>query len=254
MVTRLFLCMLLLASANWTSAETQARSFDLNGVTELVFDGDITVKFTQADNAQAMVTLVKGDWDDVEIKQTKALFKVSGKTGFWNFWGSANAELEIKISVPQLSRLEMVGEVDFHGKSLNVGNLEIEMVGASYAGFSDSLNADNLDLDITGASKFEAHSLNAEAAKIELTGASNVVVSGSGSIAKLALELTGASNFEAASLVGQSVIAEATGASNIELEVSEQLKASLSGASNLRYGGSPKLNVNTSGASNVKAY
>lgn len=254
MVTRLFFLLLLCTASAGLYAESNTRSFTLAGVTELEFNGDITVNFTQSDNAQALVTLVDGDWDDVDIDEDKSRFKVTGKSGFWSFWGVGDAELEVDVSLPNLELIDLVGEVEFYAETLNADDIHIHIVGASFMAFKQSLEAENLVVEMTGATKLEANTLIANTAKVELTGASNLEVLGSGTLTTLALELSGASNFVAKPLVCRSASVSASGASNIELEVVDRLKANLSGASNVRYGGSPTLEVKTSGASTVHTF
>ncbi|WP_020210616.1 GIN domain-containing protein [Gilvimarinus chinensis] len=254
MVTRL-ICLLLLCTASaGLYAEPITRSFTLAEVTELEFNGDITVHFTQSDNAQALVTLVDGDWDDVDIDEDKSRFKVTGKSGFWSFWGVGDAELEVEVSLPNLEWIELIGEVAFYAETLNAGDMRITMVGASFMAFKQSLKVENLVVEMTGATKLEAKTLIANDAKMELTGASNLEASGGGTLTTLTLQLSGASNFVAKPLVCRSASVSASGASNIALEVVDQLKANLSGASNVRYGGSPSLEIKTSGASTVKTF
>lgn len=254
MATRLLLTMVLVLTSTLSFADSNTRSFSLEDVTKLHLDGDITVNFSQADRAHAEITLVDGAWEDVEIDHDDDSFKVSSETGFWNFFGDSDVELSITLSLPEVTRLELVGEIEFYTDSLESEKLEIELVGASFAIFKQTLAAQTLAVEMTGATKLEAGTLTANSAQLDLTGASTFKVLSGGSIPKLDVSLTGASNVYAKPLQTQSVNAEATGASNIELQVSDNLKARLSGASNIYYGGTPKLDIKTSGASSVQTY
>ncbi|MCP8899694.1 GIN domain-containing protein [Gilvimarinus xylanilyticus] len=254
MATRLLLTMVLVLTSILSFADSNTRSFSLEDVTKLHLDGDITVNFSQTDRAHAEITLVDGAWEDVEIDQNGDRFKVSGETGFWNFFGDSDVELDITLSLPEVTRLELVGEVEFYADSLDSEKLDIELVGACFAVFKNTLATQSLAVEMTGATKLEAETLTAHTAKLELTGASTLKVLSAGSIPTLDVRLTGASNVYAKPLQTQSVNTEATGASNLELQVSDHLKARLSGASNVYYGGTPKLDIKTSGASSVQTY
>ena len=137
---------------------------------------------------------------------------------FWNnkFWSDRD-EIQIKITMPNLTELSATGAGKVSFKGFDENDMKIDLTGAVIA--DGDMNAGNMNIDLTGASF------------LELSGRGNF----------LEASITGASGLRAYGYEVERGIIEANGASTAKVNVTESVEISSSFASNVSYRGNPEV-------------
>jgi hypothetical protein len=127
---------------------------------------------------------------------------------------------------------------------------ELVASGAARIEVAETIEADELTLDVSGASELNAP-IAVRTLEAEASGASTLGLRGDADTATF--DVSGASSLEARSLAVGTADVEVSGASNAEVEVTRLLDADVSGSSTLRYRGDPdQVNESVSGASRIQ--
>lgn len=127
---------------------------------------------------------------------------------------------------------------------------ELHASGASVVKVTGAIRTNELKMDFSGASEFVGV-VEAGQVKADVSGASYIRVSG-GKVTSLTIDASGASGFKGFDFVADTCNVEASGASTVQVNISNELNASVSGASDVNYKGDGKIrNLKTSGASSV---
>jgi hypothetical protein len=125
--------------------------------------------------------------------------------------------------------IKILGACQFETNAVTIGNLKVEIVGAS-----------NLSGDISFSGE----------AFFNVSGASRVVLQGSGNNARILL--SGASQAKLGNLALRKVDVNISGASSAQIRVSDNLDVAVAGASRLEYTGNPNIGkIQVFGASSI---
>lgn len=146
------------------------------------------------------------------------------------FWDVRSQRLDIRLTVPELSRLTVAG----------AGEVTV-----------DALEGDEFRFDISGAGDFTARDIDVRELRVTLSGAGSVRVSGSAE--DQSVTISGAGNYDARDLESDTVRVDLSGASSATVWATESLDIKASGASSVDYYGDPEVSSDMSGAGSVTA-
>jgi hypothetical protein len=143
---------------------------------------------------------------------------------------SSSRRLLVKVTTPQLERLDASGGVD----------VTLENVAAP-----------KFAVDLSGGVELNALSLDLESLNLEASGGVNVAMSGKARAAKM--NLSGGVGIKAKDLQIAQVVLEASGGCNVDLTAKESVTGEASGGVDLKvHGNPPKSRVHTSGGADVQ--
>lgn len=199
--------------------------------------------FTGVDVSNAITLYIsQGNEDAVAVSCTEASDTRKVKTEVKNgvlkifldngFWGGAWKDKKVKAYV-----------------SIKNPNF-MSISGASSCKLNETINAENLKINISGASNIKGN-LRVNNLKLNISGASSASLNGTSTQAFI--DASGASSFKCYDLLIDDCTAEASGASSLNINVKTKLSASAGGASSIKYLGNPNVvKSDASGASSIK--
>ena len=208
------------------SAESETRTLDLQGFTEIKAQSAFSVTLKQGDAYAVEVTLDADAWTRADIRVEGDQLVLGLKEGP----PYTVRVLEATVTMPALEAVELEGAA------------AIQMRGFA----SD----DGFEAKLSGASTLQGD-LQADDIWLELAGSSRVTLEGIGG--DLEARGSGASSLELAEFEVQDAALELSGASRATINAAGQLDVVAEGASSVVYVGNPVLGtINTSGASTVE--
>jgi hypothetical protein len=196
---------------------------------------------------------------------------VIGKRGKWNNWSWKNDDrINVYITMPTIEGLnvggsgDLIAETRIHSDNLELAvsgsgsmKIEIEATGATEASVSGSGGievkgtAKNFESRVSGSGHVDADMKVASLADFSVSGSGRISVAGSANTVKASISGSGrvlASNMEA-----NSCDVRISGSGDAEINVKEQLNASISGSGSVLYKGEPKqLNSHSAGSGKVR--
>lgn len=195
-----------------TTRETGFEDFD-----EIELSGIYDVTVAKGNNYVVEFAGSSDLRDRYNVKQQgrKLVVEYEGNFSWRNNFSEAR-KIKIRITMPELQRIEANG----------AGEVRI-------SGFTE----DNLDIEVAGAVKLRAD-VNVRNLRAELTGASKLDIRGDGRY--LEAELFGASALYADNFTVQDARVKAFGASKADVYVTDRLEMDESVASRIRYRGNPR--------------
>ncbi len=212
------------------TATDHTKNFDFAGFDELDIAGSFNVYVQQGDDFNVTLVSHEGDTklEKASVTQDGNTLEVSMNNKWSFFTKSNNVKLDLYLTMPELS--------------------ELELTGTSHA-IIKNFNQEDLSFDISGASNCYA-SVHTDKLVADMSGASNLNLKGKSQ--KMYLELSGASTLKAYDFETDDTEAELSGASNAHIKVVNSLEADLSGASQMLYVGEPvEVRSETSGAAHI---
>lgn len=251
LISSLILCFTMPAAL----AQTEAKVYPINEVTEFVSGGNTTIDIVQSDTEYLRVEADAEVMNRLKVDQTGQRLSVwvkSGKGGFFDWFVHGKESVKVILHVKQLGYLELSG-----GALANVGDLSglalnVEASGAAKMQFSQ-LIVGKVSMDVSGAANVGIQSINAKEQRYKISGASVIEIKGDSHGDIVDVDVSGASKFSGKTLVTKKAALNASGASHINVTVTESLNADASGASNINYYGSPRSKTKATGASHVNA-
>jgi hypothetical protein len=143
------------------------KAVDVSGIfqVEIVAQKDFGVQVEADDNLlQYITTEVNGGV--LEISTSKRIKSSNG--------------LKVRVSAPDISKLEVSGVAKVSLSNLKNNGLELETSGASKVNLAGE--TDKLVIDVSGASNIDAENLKTRAASVDASGASKVAVFATGTV------------------------------------------------------------------------
>lgn len=205
------------------SAESETRTLDLEGFTELKAQSAFSVTLNQGDAFAVEVTLDVDAWTRADIRVEGDQLVLGLKEGP----PYTVRTLEATVTMPSLEAVELEGAA-----------------AVQMRGFASD---DGFDATLSGASTLQGD-LQADDVWLELFGASRVALTGSGG--DLTARLAGASALELEGFAVEDAALVLSGASRATVNPTGRLDVEAAGASDVTWLGSPTLGaINTSGAS-----
>lgn len=168
------------------------------------------------------------DLRDVYLNQVGDALEVKYKEDAWEWWEDDAREIKMRIEMPELEYLELVGKCLGDVRGFDEERLDITLVGASELTLSGKI--EELDISMAGASEMD--------------------LSGSGY--ELNAEIVGASKLKAFDFVTEKISLDVVGASSAEVYAERELEIDAAGVSKVRYRGDAKVTTNEVGMSSVE--
>jgi hypothetical protein len=197
---------------------------------------------------------------------------IIGKEGKWNWgfnWGD-NDKIIAYVTVKDLSAISVSGSGDLIGETKIISSdldlavsgsgdmqLEVEVSGNLEADVSGSGSIDlkgscqNFDSDISGSGKVKMASTIKERASFGISGSGKIEASGTAREVKAVL--SGSGRVYAANLEVEKCDIRISGSGDVEINVKNELDATISGSGSVTYKGNPShVNSHASGSGHIR--
>jgi len=215
---------------------------------------------------------LEGDRDVLEEVETDVdggRLKI-GNEGKWFNWNGGNKKITVYITVPDIEAVSVSGSGDIIGETkirtndldLNVSgsgslSLDIEARGDVEARVSGSGKMDvkghceSFEGDVSGSGKVNISATIDETADFGISGSGKIQASGRAEFFKA--NLSGSGRVLAADLEVDRCEIKISGSGGVEINVKDELDATISGSGSVGYRGNPKkVNSNASGSGKVR--
>jgi hypothetical protein len=224
--------------------------------------------------------LTQGATTKVEIEGKKDVIKeiettvegsklVIGKEGKWFNWNNDGDEVTVYVTIKDMQALSVSGSGNLIGEGkFTAGNLDLAVSGsgslkidvnatgnieADVSGSGDidlKGKAANFSSDVSGSGGIKIDMSINDEADFEVSGSGRIQASGEAQVAKASI--SGSGKVLAANLEVNRCEARITGSGDVEINVKQELDASISGSGTVTYKGNPsKVNSNASGSGKV---
>lgn len=177
--------------------------------------------------------LSQGDEETVAIATDSNLIKyinVEVREGTLYIWHreriSPSQPLLVRVSVKEITGLELAGIVNADVSELNTERLKVDISGLVTLKMKE-LEADTLDVTLNGSSEFE--------------------LTGTGEVAKQEITLNGSNSYKTPKLQSQEANISLNGSNNTTIWAVETIKVIVNGNGSVQYYGSPQINQSGSG-------
>lgn len=263
---------IILVLSVWCSVSfgQQRETRNVDTFTKIAFRLPGNLYFKQGSPQKVEIEASKDLLEEIETKVDAGRL-VIGKEGKWMDWDwGKNDEIKVYITVPNLEAMSVSGSGDavaqskFTGNSfkLNVsgsGSLQME-VEASSGIEADVSGSGDIDLkgscrtfnsDVSGSGRVQLNLAIANKADFGVSGSGKIEASGSASEVEIAI--SGSGKVLAADMTSNSSAIRISGSGDAEVNVKEEIDATISGSGTVSYKGDPKrVNSNASGSGKVR--
>jgi len=205
---------------------------------------------------------------ETEVDGSRLIIGKDGKDWDWN-WGDDD-KITVYITVPNIEALSVSGSGDLIGETritasdldLNVSgsgslSLDIDATGeveADVSGSGDIVlkgKCKSYDSDISGSGKVELALSIAQNADFSVSGSGKIMASGSADGVKATI--SGSGKVLAADLQANRCEVRISGSGDVEINVKNEIDATISGSGTVSYKGNPnKVNSNSSGSGSLR--
>jgi hypothetical protein len=217
---------------------------------------------------------IQGDRDilkeiETEVDGNRLIIGKPGKWFDWGFNNNDNDKITVYITVPNIEGLSVSGSGDLIGQTkitgddldLNVsgsGSLQIdaEATGDVEADVSGSGDIDlkgkfrSFNSDVSGSGKVKLAANISELADFGVSGSGRIMASGSAGSVKTSI--SGSGKVLAADLETTRCQVRISGSGDVEINVKNELDATISGSGSVSYRGNPsKVNSHSSGSGRI---
>jgi hypothetical protein len=226
-VVALFSC----GSRTSKTTGNKTQSLSVGSFSGVDVGGSIDVNVVVKQGTQSTATLI-GEEEDItntEYKVQNGVLVIGPKK--WYKHKMRGDKLQLNITVPELNRVDLSGacNADVKGAATSEKFI-VNLSGACNVTIAE-LFVQALSVDISGAGSFTANRGKVDQAKYNISGAGSV---------------------SAAEVVTQKASSDISGTGSAELNVSDNLEASISGAGKIRYKGRPTVKQQVSGVGSVR--
>lgn len=196
---------------------------------------------------------------------------IIGKENRWMDWGwSSKDNIIAYVTVPTIEAVSVAGSGDlFCEDKINVGDLDLGVSGsgsmrlafnatgnveADVSGSGDmdlKGNCNNFDSDVSGSGKVYVSVAIKENADFGVSGSGKIQAQGNARAVKASI--SGSGKVLAGDLVAEKCDVRISGSGDLEVNVKEELEATISGSGSVTYTGEPKrVNTHASGSGHVR--
>lgn len=206
---------------------------------------------------------------DTEVEGGKLVIGREGRWFDWNNW-TDNDKITVYITMPNIEALSVSGSGDLIGQGkitadnldLNVSGsgslqLDVDAAGDVEADVSGSGDIDlkgkcrSFDSDVSGSGEVELTINITETADFGVSGSGKISATGSAQSVKTSI--SGSGKVLAADLETNECIVRISGSGDVEINVKNELDATISGSGSVSYKGNPrKVNSHASGSGKVR--
>lgn len=196
---------------------------------------------------------------------------VIGRENRWMDWGWDNkSNITVYITMPTIEAVSVAGSGDlFCEEKINVNNLDLAVSGsgtmrlafaasgnveADVSGSGDmdlKGSCNNFESDVSGSGKVYVSASIKDYADFGVAGSGKIQAQGT--VRKVKASISGSGRISAADLAAESCEVRISGSGDMEINVKEELDASISGSGNVTYSGDPKrVNSHASGSGHIR--
>jgi hypothetical protein len=217
---------------------------------------------------------VEGDKDileelETEVDGNRLIIGRPGKWFDWNWSNRDNQRVTVYITVPSIEGLsvsgsgDLIGQTKITGDDLNLnvsgsGSLQIDadVTGEVEADVSGSGDIDlkgkcrSFNSDVSGSGKVKLSATISDLADFGVSGSGRIMANGTASSVKATI--SGSGKVMAADLETTRCQVRISGSGDVEINVKNELDATISGSGSVSYKGNPsKVNSHASGSGRV---
>lgn len=211
------------------SSRERTETPDVQDFDSIDFEGWGNLTIEQGDEFEVTIT---GPGDQVdrlrtEVRGDTLRMYMGPRAEFWLF-GMGDRSLDIHVTMPELTALEMSG----------AGTVEI-----------DGIDTREFELDLSGAADLQADDIDVQDLVVVMSGAGTATMSGTAVTQDV--EISGAGHFDGGDLEGRDVTMDMSGAASSTVWATRNLDVSVSGAGSVEYYGDPDVDRDISGAGTI---
>lgn len=205
---------------------------------------------------------------EVDVSGDKLII---GKENRWMDWGwSSKIDLTVYITVPTIEAVGVAGSGDlFCEDKINVNNLDLSVSGSGSMRLAFNASGDveadvsgsgdmdlkgscnNFDSDVSGSGKVYVSASIKERADLGVAGSGKIQMQGN--VRDVKASISGSGRINAGELLAEKCDVRISGSGDMEINVKEELEATISGSGSVTYFGDPKrVNTHASGSGHVR--
>ena len=222
-----------------------SQRFDFSGYTRVRIERALSVDILRADSYSVTIG---DDFSRVRMEVIGDTLCIERRSHDW--FTPFHARPHVVVTMPLLQEVTLGGACQSKAIGFQSNeNLALKLSGACQMEMN-SLTVGNIRIDISGASNLTGDLSYSGEALFKVSGASRMVLQGSGNSGRM--DISGASQARFENLALRRVEIKLSGASSAQLKVSDKIDFDLSGASRMEYSGSAVVgNMRINGASQV---
>jgi len=140
--------------------------------------------------------------------------------------------------------------------TINLTMPEIEGLGVSGSGkaqIMETVEADNLSLNVSGSGKLLTAGLNVDDLNCGISGSGDIILGSGGSIDNGQISISGSGGFSGEEIEIDHLEVHISGSGNCRCRAGDSLEAHVSGSGNVSYIGNPKVDARVSGSGHVRS-
>jgi len=140
--------------------------------------------------------------------------------------------------------------------TINLTMPEIEGLGVSGSGkaqIMETVEADNLSLNVSGSGKLLTAGLNVDDLNCGISGSGDIILGSGGSIDNGQISISGSGGFSGEEIEIDHLEVHISGSGNCRCRAGDSLEAHISGSGNVTYIGNPKVDARVSGSGHVRS-
>jgi hypothetical protein len=168
-------------------------------------------------------------------------------------------EIETVVSGDRLTIKKDNWRFSFHNDervTINLTMPEIEGLGVSGSGkaqIMETVEADNLSLNVSGSGKLLTAGLNVDDLNCGISGSGDIILGSGGSIDNGEISISGSGGFMGEEIEIDHLEVHISGSGNCRCRAGDSLEAHISGSGNVTYVGNPRVNARVSGSGHVRS-
>lgn len=211
------------------SADRRTETRDVTGFDSIEFAGFGELEIVQGPE-YALEISGPGDVLDRTLTEVRGDRLRIGHERFWPMWwfGAQSRTIEVRVTVPDLRRLDVSG----------AGDVILE-----------GLSGDSLELRLSGAGQIAGEDLEYRELEAVMSGAGSI--SATGEVETQSVRMSGVGEFDGRDLRSREASVELSGAGNATVWVTDSLDVRVSGAGSVDHYGNPQVDSQTSGAGSI---
>ncbi|MFW5657007.1 MAG: head GIN domain-containing protein [Bacteroidota bacterium] len=188
------------------------------------------VYLTQGNEYSIQVDASDKDFEKIEIEVDNAVLRIKTR----DFFPVNLGDVDIYITCPSIEQLSVSGS----------GKIEME----------NTLNADELDLNVSGSGDIQLLGLEAEEVSANIAGSGSVKFKQESVAQQLAVRISGSGEVHADKLAVEESDIQISGSGDCETYTKGSLAARISGSGSVHYKGKPRVDAKTIGSGKVLSY
>ncbi|MFZ9981061.1 MAG: head GIN domain-containing protein [Cyclobacteriaceae bacterium] len=235
----------------------------------LAFPGTLYLKQGTTTSVELSGTKELLEKIETEVEGSRLYIRRKDTFRNWNNWGDNLGKLTVRITLPKLSGVSVMGSGKAIGESVfRSGSLAVKVSGSGSIDLE--AEADETDLDVAGSGQINLKG-SFSGIDASVSGSGKIVVNGavqgtlssgisgsgklevSGTAKTLRSSISGSGKVAGFSLVSENCFARISGSGTIEVTVKKEIDAEISGSGSVLYKGNPDhVSSHSSGSGKIK--